>query len=282
MSLDFSDKPDLAPLAQVTRDLQTVAAPLGTEFFLMGAAARDLLLTYAHGIAPDRLTKDVDFAVMVGGWTEFDIMRTQLIARGAFNPRAGPAAHRLSHAATGLPLDIVPFGGVERADRTIAWPPANAEVFDCFGMQEAFRASQLVQLPNGIQIHVASIPALALLKIFAWRDRKYSAPGRDASDLLLYLRHYMDCGNLDRAAIEHPDLFEVDAYDNQVAGTILLTRDMAKLLDSQAIATVLGILEPEADEAGQLLLAGQSNLDLERARHLLMAMCQELKHTPHT
>ena len=39
-SLNYSQKPDLLPLARVAGALQAVAAPAGIEFFLMGAAAR--------------------------------------------------------------------------------------------------------------------------------------------------------------------------------------------------------------------------------------------------
>ena len=110
--------------------LHAVAAPLGVEFFLMGAAARDLILRYAHGIEASRATEDVDFAVMVRDWQAYDALRTALIASGEFSARPGPATHRLRHTS-GLPLDIVPFGGVEQADRTFGWPPEHSTVFDC-------------------------------------------------------------------------------------------------------------------------------------------------------
>lgn len=41
MSLDFSQKTDLVPLAAVVRALQSVAQAMAVDFFLMGAAARD-------------------------------------------------------------------------------------------------------------------------------------------------------------------------------------------------------------------------------------------------
>lgn len=47
MSLDFSAQSELHALARVAGALQAVAAPLGVEFFLMGAAARDLILRNA-------------------------------------------------------------------------------------------------------------------------------------------------------------------------------------------------------------------------------------------
>ena len=160
---------------------------MGVDFFLMGAAARDLMLLHAHSIQPQRRTEDVDFAVMVGDWGAFAALRAALVKSGDFTERPGPATHRFLHK-TGLPLDIVPFGGIERADRTIEWPAEPGTVFDCFGASEAFTASILVQLPNGVTLRVASIPALALFKMTAWQDRKFSQRGKDAGDLMLYCK----------------------------------------------------------------------------------------------
>lgn len=274
-SLDFSQKRDLLPLARLVSALRAVARPANVEFFLMGAAARDLMLRHAYNVEPKRLTEDVDFAVMVRDWDMFEALRSSLIASGEFVPRLGPATHRLRFK-DGLPLDIVPFGGIERADRTIAWPPDHATVYDCFGAREALDASVPVFLPEGVQLRVASIPALALLKVTAWQDRKHTHPGRDAPDLLLYLKTYLDCGNLDRATTEHRDLFDAEAYDYEGAGARLLARDLVKLLDEAAIRRVVEILSPEADEDGPLLLAQQSGMDLETARRLVEAFCHEL------
>lgn len=278
MSLDFSHKADLVPLAQVVGSLQRVAAPMAVDFFLMGAAARDVMLRHGHHIEPVRQTEDVDFAVMVQDWEIFAALRTALIEGGEFSERAGPATHRLRHQS-GLPLDIVPFGGIERADRTIAWPPDQSTVFDCFGAREAFNAAVSVLLPQTVTLRVASIPALALLKVTAWQDRKHTHPGRDANDLLLYLRSYMDCDNFDRAARDHGDLFMVEDYEHEATGAQLLGRDIALLLDKPAIQHVLEILLPQADAQGPLLLASQSGLDLEQARRLIEAVCDGLTDT---
>ncbi len=278
MSLDFSHKADLVPLAQVVGSLQRVAGPMAVDFFLMGAAARDVMLRHGHHIEPVRQTEDVDFAVMVQDWEIFAALRTALIEGGEFSERAGPATHRLRHQS-GLPLDIVPFGGIERADRTIAWPPDQSTVFDCFGAREAFNAAVSVLLPQTVTLRVASIPALALLKVTAWQDRKHTHPGRDANDLLLYLRSYMDCDNFDRAARDHGDLFMVEDYEHEATGAQLLGRDIALLLDKPAIQHVLEILLPQADAQGPLLLASQSGLDLEQARRLIEAVCDGLTDT---
>ncbi len=275
MSLDFSLKTELEPLARVVDSLQAVAQPMGIDFFLMGATARDVLLRHGHNIEPGRQTIDADFAVMVRDWEVFGDLRAALLAGGDFVERPGPATHSLRHQG-GMPLDIVPFGGVERDDRTIAWPPDQSTVMDCFGASEAFKATISVMLPLAVTLPVASIPALALLKVTAWQDRKFTNPGRDADDLLLYVRHYMDCDNMDRAARDHADLFRVNDYDHEATGARLLGRDIVLLLETPAIERVLDILLSQADAQGNLLLARQSGMEMDKARRLIQAVCDGL------
>jgi predicted nucleotidyltransferase len=274
-SHDFSLKAELAPLAGVVKALEAVTTVIGTEFFLTGAAARDLTLHHAHGVPVGRQTEDVDFAVMVNDWNAFIRLRQALIDSGEFTPRPGSATHRLRHRA-GLPLDIVPFGAIERADRTIAWPPDHSTVFDCFGASEAFANCLWVKLPDEVVTRVASIPSLAILKIAAWHDRKLTFPGKDAPDLALIFRNYLSCGTMDRAATDHGDLFDDPAFDYEIAGTRLLGRDVAILLDEPGIARLLAILIPESDPDGSLLLARQSGIDLDTMRTFVDAMCKEL------
>lgn len=279
MWYDLSDKPELQPLAEVVHALQATASGLNAPFFLMGAAARDVMLLHVHGIDTKRLTEDMDFGVMVGDWPTFESLRAALLASGAFEARHADATHKLWHRS-GRPLDVVPFGGVERADRTLAWPPEEQTVFDCFGMREAMAAGHDVGLPGGVRLRVASLPALALLKITAWQDRKLTHPGRDAGDLMLYLQHYLDCDMYDHAARHYPELFEEPDYEHAVTGARLLGRDLRQLLDDAATARVLEILRPEADPEGRRLLAQQSRLDQDLAIRMIAGLCEGLDSKP--
>lgn len=273
ISFDFSQKNELTSLARVVRDLQKPAQPLGIDFFLMGAAARDLMLREAWGFDTGRKTLDIDFSVMVSSWESFAALRYGLLSSASFLERGQLATHRLRHKETGFPLDIIPFGAIERSDRKIAWPPDQATVFDCFGIREAFDAHVAVLLPEDVVLKVASMPALALLKIAAWHDRHVRFPGKDAGDLLLYLRYYLDCGHLERAAALHADLFEAADYDHERCSATLLGRDIALMLSAKAQTRVLEILRPQADKNGPLTLASQSGRDMEQARAMLEALC---------
>lgn len=273
--LDLSTRVELSALARIVRPLDAAARRVGVPFFLMGAAARDLHLLWAHGIDTRRETRDADFGVMVPGWETFDALRAELIATGEFIAKPGPAAHQLHHR-NGSPLDIVLFGGVERPDRTLAWPPDGKTVFDCFGMREALGDARTVHLPEGVSVLAASVATLAVLKTCAWQDRRYSHPGRDAGDLMLYMTRYLDVGNMDRAATDHPDLFEAEPYEHLQAGARLLARDVSRLIEPSGVTRVLAVLEPEADPQGPLLLASQSRIDVDTAQQVLRAFCSEL------
>lgn len=107
MSLDFSEKIDLIPLASVVQSLQVVAQPLGVDYFLMGAAARDLMLRHAHNIAPSRLTEDVDFAVSVPDRPSFESLRVACRTRIAACMRHRVMSVRCSLKESGSPIKCI-------------------------------------------------------------------------------------------------------------------------------------------------------------------------------
>jgi predicted nucleotidyltransferase len=279
MSLDFTNRPELSSFALVVSALEGVAAPLECDYCVIGATARDLSLHYAYGIDITRATEDVDFSVMVRDWDAFTSLRAGLIGGGAFAERDGAVIHKLRHVGTKLPIDVVPFGGVERPDRTIAWPPEHAEVFDCFGLREALDTSALAILPGGTNVRVPSIPALAALKLTAWRDRKHTHPGRDAGDLFLYMRHYITCGNIERLGSDHGDILDDPEFDYEPAAARLLGRDIRAMLEPEAVQSLRGILAPETDLNGAQLLAAQSGLASPQAMRLIQALSAGLSES---
>jgi predicted nucleotidyltransferase len=159
--LDLSDRAVLVPLARLLSAVRRAARD--TPILLVGAAARDLLLVHARGIDLQRATEDTDLALAVSSWEAFLDLRNALIASGGFTGDGPP--HRLWYG--NQRLDIIPFGGVERPDRSIAWPTEGAEVMSVAGFAEALASAVVVRLPGRVSIDVAPLPALALLKIWA-------------------------------------------------------------------------------------------------------------------
>jgi predicted nucleotidyltransferase len=62
---------------------------------------------------------------------------------------------------------LVPFGELQVDKQTLAWPP-EMDVMTVTGFEEALRAAVEVELAANLMVKVASLPGLAILKLFAW------------------------------------------------------------------------------------------------------------------
>jgi predicted nucleotidyltransferase len=81
-----------------------------------------------------------------------------------------PAFHRpqTSVLYAGESLDRVAEGD------QIAWPPARGTVMTVAGFEDAIAASVQIQVSATLSLPVVSLAAFAILKLFAWHDRKTS------------------------------------------------------------------------------------------------------------
>jgi predicted nucleotidyltransferase len=274
-SLDLSKKTELRWLAPLV--LEVRAATQGAPWFLAGATARDLLFQHAYGIPTGRQTQDVDFAVMVESWETFQAIRARLIASQAFRDIRG-VLHRLAFGQ--IVVDLMPFGAIERQDRTIAWPPDQTTIMGVFGFREVLSATIKLSLPKGVKASIVSIAGFALLKLAAWVDRRTTQPGKDAPDIALALRYYLDAGNRDRLYADAAHLLEEDGFDYDVAGAWLLGHDMAALLSKEGWKRVVDLVDKEADPNGRLTLVGDMQVRPDNGLKLIQGMRRGLIDNP--
>jgi predicted nucleotidyltransferase len=211
--LDLADKKELSWLAGLIRDVRKAASAV--DVLLVGAMARDLLLHHAYGVPIARATQDVDLALAMANWAEFDSLREALLSSDDFS--AGrPAGHRLLHQSS-VPIDLIPFGGVERPDGTIVWPD-DESVMVVLGFREARVTAIELVLPEGQRIPTVSLPILAILKLVAWSERYVHAPRKDSSDLFLILQNYLNKENTERLYRDAAHLLEAEDFDYDARG----------------------------------------------------------------
>jgi len=243
--LDLSRKIE-PPLVEVFGAIAEVAAARGISYFVVGATARDIILSHGYGIASRRATVDIDLGIEVAEWDEFSALKDGLTATGQFEPTQ--AAQRLLYRHS-LPIDIVPFGPLEHTNKEITWPPDHSVRMNVLGFEDAFRSARMVRLRSdpALDILFATPGGLAVLKVIAWSERTPQG-SKDAGDLDFLMRNYMDTGNQERLAEEHADLLADDDFDYERAGVRLLGRDMAKVMSPETRRVVLEILEHETGE----------------------------------
>jgi predicted nucleotidyltransferase len=178
----------------------------------------------------------MDFAFALEDWEQFQQIQGRLIAGGHFVAVRAITYRLLFRPGGGVQdpmVDLLPFGGIEQPTHTIAWPPDMQMLMSVAGYGDALKTAPLVQVATGLTIRIVSLPGLAMLKLFAWKDRGME-DAKDAIDLVTLCRCYADAGNLDRLYAEEgmPALQPVD-FDVALAGAWLLGKDVVATASQQ-------------------------------------------------
>jgi predicted nucleotidyltransferase len=246
VSLDLSSKVPNEHVHVIRRVVRT-ATNLGlTRLFIVGALARDLILQYAYDLPVHRATYDIDFGIVVETWDEFTRLREALITDEGFQRHPHQQQRLLNEE--GAIIDLVPFGNLEQSSGLILWPPDFSIEMSTVGFREAYDNSIEVRLAVDLVVKVASLAGLALLKIIAWSDRQFE---RDAQDLGLIMKHYLDGGNQDRVYTEGGDCSDLldEDFDYEKASALVLGRDLGRLVTRQSRTVIEQALANE-DQLG--------------------------------
>ncbi len=255
---------------EAIRQIDEIARRHETAYFLAGATAREIMLRHVFGRPPGRRTLDVDFGIAVRDWDHFKLLKTALVEQAGFQPHARKVQRITYPSEPTVVVDLIPFGGVETAERTIAWPPEEDIVMRVTGFSDGLESAVPVRLEPNLVIPVVSLPALLVLKLFAWTDRKHEK--RDAPDIYTLLRQYGDAGNEDRLYGEDMSVLEAEGYDFELAGARLIARDAARVVSVDTQKRLRTILESDAlmEELTNQIIVSSPRNDPEHARRCEM------------
>ena len=193
---------------------------------MIGATARDIILSGIHNQTLARKTNDLDIAIAIPDWSKFYAISTGLCKLEGFE-KSKEQTQRFLYKAH-FQLDIVPFGGIAHDDNHIYWPPEESQAMSVAGFIDVAKNTLEVTVDNSFTIYVASLPGIFLLKLAAWRDRHISS-NKDADDMAFIITSYLEI-NEQRAVKENYDLYEDENFSTFLAGATLLGRDMKKII----------------------------------------------------
>lgn len=275
--LNISGKIDELTIA-VFEAIVKEAEILEIPFFVVGAAARDMILECRYGVGAQRATHDIDIGVNVSDWDQFQRLSERLIQFHNFFQ--AEEKHRIRFDNK-IPLDIVPFGSIEDENNQISWPPEHKIILNVLGFNDAYKDTQMIRLRAEpvLDIKVATLSGLVVLKLISWVDRSFK--DKDAKDLDYVITNYLEAGNQDRLYDENEDILVGYDFEYELSGARLLGRDISKVVNQKTKAALLEILNRETDENGQFRLAikmvgipSMAENDIDKRLTLLNALKQ--------
>jgi len=164
-------------LKDLLKELSGFFGGINVDFYVIGATARDIILSNLYDLLPDRKTDDLDVAIAISDWNQFQSIEENLPKKEGFT-KSKEQKQRFIYKGIYV-IDIVPFGNVVEDDGNIYWPPDETIAMSVWGFPEMADSTISIEIDGEFSIKIASLPGLFILKLVAWKDR-HLAGSKDA------------------------------------------------------------------------------------------------------
>jgi len=225
----------------------------GITFFVIGATARDIIMEL-HDERSGRLTYDLDIAITINDWNQWNAVATGIVSLANFKKDA-TQQQRFIYKDTFV-LDIVPFGEIMKQDNKIFWPPDENFAMSVLGFDAVEDASMKINVDEEIEIRIASLCGIFILKVSAWKDR-HQRDNKDADDIGFILANYLEIHR--EASLKYYDIIYPENHTVLAGGGSMLGIHVAELLSDYPYVkiAVIEILQSELDKNEESMLINQ-------------------------
>ncbi|MBO7433533.1 MAG: hypothetical protein J6U13_07280 [Salinivirgaceae bacterium] len=265
-------------LAETLQALAECYAALPAEVYVVGAAARDLAFRLLKVEPAARRTLDLDVAVMLRDWRQYDQL-TELLLQHHFDklPEKQRFVYRGANNDNKYIVDIVPFGEIAY-DEQVAWPPEGTPVMSVRCFEDVMNNADKVLVDNKFGFRLASLAGQFLIKLDTWYDRHLTTH-KDASDMVYILQNvYLAYANACTTALPPEINIDAENFEIVVAGAEWIAAELKQILTEEHRRYYADALaaEVEKEEDSELLdqmldVAGSQNYAVFHRALLRMA-----------
>ena len=199
---------------------------LGIDFYVIGALARDIMITGKYDILIPRATSDVDIAVMIPEYSVYDTLKSNLLKRGFTEDKT--KGYRLFYKNF-IMLDLLPFGDIEKTDSTVKIYGKEIHTLSVIGLNEIKDYTELIEYSDKKSFKVTTLPSICILKLISWYD-KPADRAKDIDDLTFIISKYADI-NASKIYDNHFDLLS-NGWNDDIISPRVLGRDIGSILNS--------------------------------------------------
>ena len=217
---------------------------MGADVYVVGAAARDIGLKLLQAGNPPRRTFDLDTAIRLNQWREYDALAQTLLGKGF---EKAPEKQRFYYCpekdGPKYEIDIVPFGPIA-PNEVVAWPPDGHPVMSVRCFSEVMQAADVVHVDGLFHFRIASLSGQWLIKLDTWNDRHYQT-SKDASDMQFLLENAYIAFALSSDTLPGEVSIDAEHFDLTVAGAEWIASDLVRILSEENRIAYANMLEKE-------------------------------------
>ena len=219
-------------LVETLQALVNCYRQLGAEVFVVGAAARDIALRLLDVTNAPRRTMDLDVAVMLKEWNQYERLTSILLQNHFEKAREKQRFYYLgNNGQIRFEVDIVPFGTIAEDDQ-VAWPPQGSPVMSVRCFEDVMRTANKVTVDEVFSFRLASLSGQFLIKLDTWSDRRLKTK-KDAADMAFLLQNVYVAYVLSHDGLPPEVDTDAEQFDIIVAGAEWMAADLKKMLSDE-------------------------------------------------
>ena len=166
--------------------LHNCVTKLGLNLYVVGATARDLMMKLLDESPSKRETRDLDVAIALSDWSQFDKFSKELLANHFHKGRAKQKFYyKGERHENDYEVDIVPFGDIAD-DEVILWPPDGTPEMSIKCFTDVMNHSIPISVDEEFTVHIAPLAGQFFIKLDSWMDR-HDRHHKDADDMFFIL-----------------------------------------------------------------------------------------------
>lgn len=255
-------------LVETLQALATCYQQIGAEVYVVGAAARDLALRLLNVQNAPRRTLDLDVAVLLRDWTQYERLTEILLQHDFVKAQAKQRfIYQGANKQNRYEVDIVPFGEIAEREQ-VAWPPEGSPVMSVRCFEDVMKHADSVHVDQDFSFRIASLSGQFLIKLDAWSDRHLTTK-KDASDMVFILQNVYVAYALSHTALPLEIDIDAEHFDVVIAGAEWMASDLKKMLSEEHRQFYADMLQKELDREEDSPLLNDL-LDVSDARNYLL------------
>lgn len=234
-------------LAETLSALSECYAAIGSEVYVVGAAARDIALRLLNVEDTPRRTLDLDVAVALSDWSQYNKLSAIMQQNNFVKAEALQRFYYLGKDGRNrYEVDVVPFGEIEK-DGLIAWPPEGSPVMSVKCFSEVMSHADKVTVDEDFSFRLASLSGQFLLKLDTWSDRHLHTK-KDVSDMIYIMQNVYVPYALSRSPFPTDIDTDTETFDPTVAGAEWIAIDLKGMLSTEHQSYYADMLQSEIDK----------------------------------
>lgn len=231
--------------------LYRVLASKNLDLIIVGASARDLALKLLGSESAKRRTADLDVAVALKDWSQYDALADDLKAN-YFKKMSDKQkfAYKGPKNDNDYEVDVVPFGDIAN-NELIKWPPMGCPEMSVRCYNDVMKHLINVTIED-LDVKIAPLAGQFIIKLDTWIDRN-DRENKDAIDMRFILSNYYLANIIDTDTI--PDVITMEIDSMLLWGAQWIAYQTSYMLSTKHLSYYVDFLRSElSKEEGSRLL----------------------------